>query len=145
MTLEAERAKDLGYKFECKKDALKQVQSGDVKVTFTIQPDDMPSSLYSDVMGQRYVAVVVPIGDDEKPQEKKKSYAQQAKMLIQDKNFEKYVMHCKGSTAQCYDGEAEQWLKFECEIKSCAEIVEGSRALTFFKELQRDFMFWRDN
>lgn len=69
MTIQAEIAKEVSYKFECKKDALKQVQSGDVKVTFTINQLDMPSLLYSDRMGQRYLAVLVPLNDDETPRE----------------------------------------------------------------------------
>ncbi len=63
--MEAEKAIEVSYQFECKKDSLKQVQSGDIKVTFTIHPNDMPPELYTDAMGCRYMAVIVPIGDNE--------------------------------------------------------------------------------
>src|SRR5687768_25811 len=57
----------LTYQMEIKKDALRQTQSGDTKVTFTIHPADMPQELYADQMGQRYMAVLVPLNDDETP------------------------------------------------------------------------------
>jgi len=69
MTIEAEIAKDVGYKFECKKDGLSQLQNGSIKVVLTINPVDMPQELYNDTMGQRYIAVLVPLNDDETPRE----------------------------------------------------------------------------
>lgn len=70
MSYESELAKEAGYQIEMVKDSLKQVQSGAIKVTFTIHPNDMPPELYTDVMGQRYVCVLVPIGDNEEPRMK---------------------------------------------------------------------------
>lgn len=70
MTYESLKAKDVGYQIEMVKDSLKQVQSGAIKVTFTIHPNDMPPELYTDAMGQRYMAVIVPIGDNEEPRDR---------------------------------------------------------------------------
>lgn len=67
MTMEAEIAKQVGYRMEVKKDALRQTQQGDVKVTFTIHPQDMPIQLYGDAMGQRFLCVLVPLSDDDSP------------------------------------------------------------------------------
>lgn len=142
---EAEAAKRIAYQMEVKKDALKQVQSGDVKVTFTINPEDMPQALYSDPMGQRYQAVLVAINDDETPREqpivKPKSYAQAAVMLSTDRLFINYTAQkTKGHTAG-----TDEYIKAWCDVKSKSELVEGTEAVEKFKKLQRDFQFWKNN
>ncbi len=67
MTFEAEVAKDAAYDIECKKDGFRQVQSGDVKLTLTLNPQDIPATLYTDAMGQRYRMFLVPLNDDDTP------------------------------------------------------------------------------
>lgn len=141
MTYEAEIAKQVSYKFECKKDALRQVQDGGVKVTLMINPVDMPPALYGDLMGQRYMAVLVPLNDDETPMEKPKSFAGQAKVLAKDEAFGRYVISLKGGNA--YEGEAEQYLKFVCGVESCSEIIDGTEAARKLKQLQAKFIEWR--
>ncbi len=44
---------------ELKKDSLRQMQSGDIKLGFTIQHNDMPDYLFSDPMGKRYYVVFI--------------------------------------------------------------------------------------
>lgn len=155
MTIEAKMAVEAAYQFECKKDALRQVQDGSVKVTLTINPDDMPPELYKDAMGQRYMAAIVPINDDEQPISapdssgccrhtdlgqgggKPKSYAGMAKMMAQDKDFWEH--------SSCTDEfVAEQYIEARCGVQSCSEIVEGSEAGHIFKRLQADFLRWKD-
>lgn len=51
---------------EAKKMSLQHTKEG-LKVTFLIQPDDMPTSLYRAFIGKRYRLVLVEIGDDEQP------------------------------------------------------------------------------
>ena len=147
MTAEALTAVKNGYQMEIKKDALKQVQSGDVKVTFTINPEDMPSELYSDPMGQRYMAVIVPLNDDETPREKSKSYAQQAKMLAKDLNFGDYwksTVNIRGGHPPRFEL-MEEFIEEKCGVKSCSELIEGTEAARKFKNLQREYLQWRDN
>lgn len=72
---QAQKAVNASYKFECKKDGLRQNQDGSAKVTFNIHPDDMPADLWRDPMGQRYMAVLVPLEDDETPRDKNKGAA----------------------------------------------------------------------
>ncbi|WP_331300320.1 hypothetical protein [Methylobacterium oryzae] len=67
MTAEAAIAIDVAYDIECKKHGLRQSQQGDVTVTFTMNPDDMPPQLYKDAMGQRYRMFLIPLNDDETP------------------------------------------------------------------------------
>ena len=63
----AKAAIENGYKFECKKDGLRQNQDGTIKFTVNIHADDAPLQLYKDAMGQRYMAVIVAIDDNEEP------------------------------------------------------------------------------
>ncbi|MEE9510286.1 MAG: hypothetical protein V3V81_07310 [Candidatus Bathyarchaeia archaeon] len=44
---------------ELKKDSLRQMQTGDIKLGFTIQHNDMPDYLFSDPMGKRYYVVFI--------------------------------------------------------------------------------------
>jgi len=141
-----ETAKQVGYQFECKKDALRQVQDGGVKITFTVDPNEMPPQLYSDAMGQRYLAVLVPLNDDETPREKPKSYAGQAKMLVQDVAFHQFMngfskFEPQAATSNEY---MEENLEHLCGVKSCSEIIEGTEAGRKFKRLQAEYLSWRD-
>lgn len=147
MTVEAKIAKQNAVNFECKKDALRQVQDGGVKVTFTINPDDMPSSLYADPMGQRYMLALVALNDDETPveREKPKSFAGQAKMMIQDDAFCDWCAMKMGVSTPLDQMEAEKLLKRSCNINSCAELIEGADSTKRFKILQREYLQWKNN
>ncbi len=158
MTLESEIAKKASYQFECKKDALRQVQDGGVKVTFSINPIDMPPALYGDMMGQRYMAVIVPINDDETPKlvpdaskdallhqsdlgqggNKPKSFAGHGKMLAQLPEFQEYCDFMQWNQ----DTSPEQHMKATCGIHSCSELIDGSEAFARFERLWDDFNGW---
>jgi hypothetical protein len=63
----AEHARNSALSLEAKKDALSQRQSGDWKVSFTVQGIDMDARLTQAPMGTRYAMVLVEIGDNEQP------------------------------------------------------------------------------
>jgi hypothetical protein len=66
----AEHARNSAISLEAKKDALSQRQSGDWKVSFTVQGIDMDPRLTQAPMGTRFAVVLVQIGDDELPVQK---------------------------------------------------------------------------
>jgi hypothetical protein len=66
----ADLARNNAISLEAKKDALSQRQSGDWKVSFTVQGIDMDTRLTQAPMGTRYAVVLVEIGDDEAPVQK---------------------------------------------------------------------------
>lgn len=144
MTYESEIAKQVGYKFECKKDGFSQLQSGVTKVSLTINPDDLPIELLTDKMGQRYIAVLVPIGDDESPVQKPKSYAQQAVMMCKDEVFTDYIKKTQkepwfipGMERDDPDEKkAEAYIRWYCNASSRSELIEGTEAGRRFKDLQ---------
>ncbi len=63
----ADLAKEAALAFECKKDSMRQNQSGDWRITFTVKAMDLPSSFTEAMPGTRYQAVIVEVGDDENP------------------------------------------------------------------------------
>lgn len=63
----ADLARKHSISLEAKKDALSQRQSGDWKVSFTVQGTDMDARLTQAPMGTRFAMVLVEIGDDELP------------------------------------------------------------------------------
>jgi len=63
----ADQARNAAISIEAKKDALSQRQSGDWKISFTVQAIDMSPRLTQAPMGTRYAMVLVEIGDDELP------------------------------------------------------------------------------
>lgn len=66
----ADHARNQAISLEAKKDALSQRQSGDWKVSFTVQGTDMDARLTQAPMGTRFAMVLVEIGDDELPAQK---------------------------------------------------------------------------
>lgn len=66
----ADRARNSAISLEAKKDALSQRQSGDWKISFTVQGIDMDPRLTQAAMGTRFAMVLVEIGDDELPVQK---------------------------------------------------------------------------
>ncbi len=63
----ADTARQNAIPLEIKKDAMRQTQSGDWKITFTVQAADMDQRLTSAAMGTRFQAALVEVGDDEMP------------------------------------------------------------------------------
>ncbi len=144
MTIEGTIARDIAIQMEMKKDKLSQNQDGAWKITFNVHPNDMHQDILTHHMGQRYQAFFVPVGDDERPVEKPKSYAGQAKMMAKEDAFQSYVANAKGKSS-CYgEGEAEQWIEFTCGVDSCSDIIDGSSAGYGFKRLQAAYLRWRD-
>ena len=154
MTGEYKKAVDVSYTFECKKDSLKQVQSGDIKVTFTISPVDMPPELYTDAMGQRYVAVIVPVNDDETPrgperQEKpRQSWGdmqpqQQAGMLCNKPEFREYLYsHYHLETC---DVDTKQILKNLLSIESLKDLETDTKALEMFNKISAGYFSFHES
>jgi hypothetical protein len=66
----ADLARNQAISLEAKKDALAQRQSGDWKISFTVQGADMDARLTKAAMGTRFAMVLVEIGDDELPVQK---------------------------------------------------------------------------
>lgn len=144
----AKLAKEIAYSFEAKKDALKQSQKGGIRVTFKINPEDMPPELYTDPMGQRYVVAIVPKNDDETPRlpkpEKPKSFAGQAKMMAKEEEFTQFMQrHENDLTPHCAVTNEDE-IRRKCGVTSCSEIINGTEAGNQFKALQASYLNWKN-
>lgn len=65
----ADLARQNAIAIELKKDGLSQKQSGDWTLRFTVQAADMDPRLVQAAMGQRFMAALVAIDDNEMPKE----------------------------------------------------------------------------
>lgn len=165
MTIEAEIAKQASYQFEAKKDALKQVQDGSVKVTLTIHPQEMPLSLYGDPMGQRFMCVLVPLNDDETPRVEPSSpvgnsvkgsmkagedltpprrkweelsYAERAGIRCNEPLFLEYA---QSVTSDVFI-KTDQYVRDFCGVSSRSEIKPGTEAARKFDQLEEQYDTW---
>lgn len=65
MSKEAQHAVVNSIQFEAKKDGCQQQQSGEWKLTLKLHPDQVSQALMLAAPGQRYMCVLVAVGDDE--------------------------------------------------------------------------------
>ena len=61
-----QKAEIAGREFEAVKLSLAHRSDG-YRLTLVVQPDDVDQRIFTDLIGQRYMVVMVPIGDDEQP------------------------------------------------------------------------------
>ncbi len=102
-------------------------------------------------LGKRYAAVLIEIGEDEKPvkpesvEEKKEAVKQGencwlAIRMCNNENFKKFVEH------QQFGGEnqisADQYLKNVCRISSRKELDNDREAAARFRGLQQQYSTW---
>jgi hypothetical protein len=142
-----------GIQIEMKKNSLKQLQSGDWIVSFTASQIDFPTELATAAMGQRFMAVLVPLGDFEdvptsqptsqKPENKHK-LSQQAAMLCDDKRFWKFLAHkwewmsFNISSVELARDALCEW----CNINSRAELDTNPDAAARWRNLKAEYEAW---
>ena len=143
----AERAVMNAIPLEIKKDAMRQTQSGDWKITFTVQAADMDQRLTSAAMGTRFQAALVEIGDDELPKEKGKldwrdvQPAAQAGIRCAEPRFRDYLAVEHGintKTAQ----EAAEAVRNLCGVNSRAMLGVNHKARTLWHQLDSGYREW---
>jgi hypothetical protein len=161
----ADRARNHAISLEAKKDALSQRQSGDWKVSFTVQGIDMDTRLTQAPMGTRYAMVLVEIGDDEQPVQKEANPAprqeaaspqpdgakrdwrdlppqQRAGIRINEPLFAAYLRE-EHPDEWHETGEADACLKFICKIESKRDLAANHKALTMFNLLDSAYLAWQ--
>jgi hypothetical protein len=143
----AERAVMNAIPLEIKKDAMRQTQNGDWKITFTVQAADMDQRLTSAAMGTRFQAALVEIGDDEQPKEKGKldwrdvQPAAQAGIRCAEPRFRDYLAVEHGintKTAQ----EAAEAVRTICGVNSRSEFSTNQRKRVLWHQLDSGYRGW---
>lgn len=152
----AEQARANAISFECKKDALQQRQSGDWKVSFTVQGLDMDERLTRAAMGTRFVAVLVEVNDEELPVPAVKPQPiqpgakrpwqellppQQAGIRCDEPAFEVFLKEQHPddwreatSVAEC--------VRLICGVHSRTELNTNHKARVIWHQLDREYSAW---
>jgi hypothetical protein len=130
--------------FEGIKVGLKQSREGYV-LTMAIHPDETPDDLLRDFVGSRYMVVMVRLGDDEKPMERKKAphanAVAAAGMLCRDPKFWLFVHEYTQDSIES-EGACAEWLKCYFEIDSRADLKTNEKARDRFLKMKERFDQW---
>ena len=163
----ADLARKHSISLEAKKDALSQRQSGDWKVSFTVQGSDMDARLTQAPMGTRFAMVLVEIGDDELPVQKEAPSnvpsgsppstrpdgtkprmdwrelqpAAQAGIRCDEPRFLAFL----SERQRVFVGRAEapDIVRFICGVKSRSELGTNHKARVLWKQLDDQFQAWK--
>jgi len=162
----ADLARKNSISLEAKKDALSQRQSGDWKVSFTVQGIDMDTRLTQAPMGTRYAVVLVEIGDDELPVQKETAAkprqtsspnptggakqkmdwrdmqpAAQAGIRCADPMFRAFLREVK-HYGHCDEDEAATAVRDICGISSRAQLGTVHAARVIWHQLDSEYQAW---
>jgi len=132
----AERAVANCIKMEVKKDGLAQRQDGSWIFRVRIHPDDMDEHISRAPMGTRYQAVLVEIGDNEEPKERRKwnelTPTTQAAIRCEEPGFQRFL------NASDATGAADEVRK-RCEVQSRTELSTNARASAAWERLDSEY------
>jgi hypothetical protein len=148
----ANLARQKAIPLEVKKDGMRQTQSGDWKITFTVQAADMDQRLTSAAMGTRFQIALVEIGDDELPKQKGKMEwrelqpAAQAGIRCEDRVFWAFlnIEHCSPESPLIQNKEdAAHVTRTICNVQSRAELSTNHKARVLWHQLDEHFQVWK--
>jgi len=140
-------AKEAAINFEAVKIAFKQDKNG-FSLTLGIHPNEVKTALTQHPIGQRYMVVVVAIGDDEQPistvqQQTGAQRVRQAALLCKDKMFQKYMFELGYANDESEEAASEA-LRVQLGVKSRAEIADHEEAQRKLQHAFENFRKWRD-
>jgi hypothetical protein len=141
----AQEAVANSLQFEAIKDGCKQRQSGDWVVSFKIASNDMPQEVLSASMGQRFVCVIVAIGDNEEPLQrhpKKYTLSNQAALRCTDARFKAFLTEEYNLVRNASDEDAAEMVRHICGVKSRRELDVEGEAKDNWVELEGKFLAW---
>jgi hypothetical protein len=165
----ADHARNNAISLEAKKDALSQRQSGDWRVSFTVQGIDMDTRLTQAPMGTRYVMVLVEIGENEEPAQQEVPAASrqdsppishpdgaarqkmdwrelqpaaQAGIRCADPVFIAYLKEQQPNAWRAHQ-DAASLVRWICGVKSRSELGTNHLARVMWKTLDDQFQAWK--
>jgi hypothetical protein len=161
----ADQARNQAISLEAKKDALSQRQSGDWKVSFTVQGIDMDPRLTQAAMGTRFAMVLVEIGDNEEPvtpaaKEPRAKPGQNAPSPDRVKRAWREIPISAQAAIRCNEpafaaylreehpdewhetGDADLCLKMICNITSKTELASNRKAATLWFQIDNAYHAW---
>ncbi len=156
----SDKARANALQFECKKDGLKQLQSGEWTLALKVHPADVPAPLLTAAMGTRYMAVLVEVSDDETPVEQpteqkqadKHRLSRQAAMCCDDQMFQAFIQHrmsgqyaavTRRNTNFTSRDVAACCVRNYLNIKSRSEIDTDQNIATIWSNLHGEYLTWK--
>jgi hypothetical protein len=140
-------------KFECKKDALRQRQSGDWVFSVVIASTDMSSAITGAAMGTRYQAVLVEIGDDEAPVDRKLEDrdkwrelgpVKQAGIRCKDVMFQTFLRDEMGDVDVVDEESAACYVRSYCNVLTRTELGKpGNDGKFLWLDLDNKYQAWK--
>lgn len=131
--------------FEAVKTALKQSKDGYI-LTLAVHPDNLPDDLMRDFVGSRYVCVLVRVGDDEKPLDRKQfkgdSVVSMAGMVCRDPDFWRFIRE-EDFEDVTTESECVEWFKCSFNVGSRAELKTNTDARMAFIKYKEEFEQWK--
>lgn len=137
-----------GRQFEAVKYALAHRSDG-YRLTLVVQPDDVDHRIFTDLIGQRYQVVMVPIGDDEQPKVSEREVKRDRLMvsahtLTKQPEFWNFLVHSTVTFSDITnEQEATDALRDTLGIESRSELKDNERARDLFEGMIAEFDQWR--
>jgi hypothetical protein len=152
MNREAASAIENAIAIEVKKDGLRQKQSGEWCLSFTVAATDMDRRLTEAAMGQRFQAVLVAINEDETPVDHKAKErdkwrdlgpAKQAGIRCKDPVFWAYLSEIQkyGLNGVHSEQVAAEAVRYLCNIDSRSDLNKPGQQQARIKWHDLDFAF----
>jgi hypothetical protein len=157
----AQKALTAAVNCEAKLHGFRKTQDG-VVVSFVLHPAEAPPCLALDPLGQRYMLVLVPIGDDEHPIEPQKvtqfpdrsrqareHYQQsdameqarvRAAMLAKDERFRSWAFPM--NTDSHTEKDVAEFIREACGIETRRMIATDDEAYRKFLALETEYKIW---
>ena len=133
--------------FEGVKMALKQNKDGYV-LTLSIHPDEIPDDLMRDFVGARYQVVMVRLGDDEMPLDRRDYNGDKAirlaGALCREKEFQEFLID-SDEIFEADEREAAEWLRMKVGIQSRSELKTNPQAREILFQVNKEYLLWKKN
>ncbi len=160
----AELATAAAISFECKKDSMRQNQSGDWKIAFTVQGIDVPDRLTKAFPGTRFMMVLVEIGGDElpvqpapvaqpepvdqpRPARAKRDWrdlqpSQQAGIRCQEPEFKAFLREQRSAEWKDTVFAADDTVRYICGVSSRRDLNTSHKARVIWHQLNDQYEAW---
>jgi hypothetical protein len=127
--------------------ALKQNKDGYV-LTMSVHPDEVPDALLRDFVGARYQVVMVRLGDNEEPIDRRvfdgDKAVRLAGVLCREKEFWSFLVE-QGEVFDPSEDEVTEWLRDYLGIKSRSELKVNEDARSRLSLLNKEYLKWTKN
>lgn len=127
--------------------AMKQNKDGYV-LTMNVHPDEVPDALLRDFVGSRYQVVMVRLGDDEAPLDRRAFDGDKsmrlAGALCREKDFWDFLVE-QGELFEGNESDATEWLRGFLGVASRSELKTNAEARDRLSQLNKEYLRWKKN